>query len=125
MRLKTLEFGEPARLLEENRVGTFKARVKTLLMISLVVAVTALVVSTAIDTDVEARGDLGHLQNPSGLDQTIAVTQAGLDTSTLNPEATVYLGTQWLQALALCSGLVAFLTAAWLCARTAVPGHDE
>ena len=101
---------------------------RRLVLTSLLVAFGTLFMAVWIEKNLDARGDRQHLTNPVGPEQTAALRHAGEDPEALNPAATDFLGTGWLEAIAMASGLLALLSTAWLCAsaapRSDVPAED-
>ena len=113
--MKSLEFGPEvaARVLRHLTLA------RSVVVTSLFVAFGALLTAIWIQQSLEAHGDRAHLANPAGPEQTAALRYAGVDPTQLNPDATVFLGTGWLELVAAISGILAFIAGAWLCASTA------
>lgn len=121
MRLRRLEFGPTASNAAKRTSCAPRSWPKTVLFASLLLTFGTLFLSVYLEKNIEATGDREHLSNPAGADQLAALRSAGQDPSKLNPDATSFLGTEWLQAVAMLSGLAALLASAWLCAVAVAP----
>ena len=115
MKLKRIEFG-----LGASRATTERSFVKSVFFAALLVTLGAVGVSGYIANDLRATGDRDHLANPGGLEMVGSMRPEARDPRVLNQEATPFLGTTWIELVALCTGIVAMLAGAWLCMRHAV-----
>ncbi|MDA1196331.1 MAG: hypothetical protein O2894_14270 [Planctomycetota bacterium] len=94
--------------------------VKRVFFAALLVALGAMGVSGYIANDLRARGDRDHLENPGGLEMAGSMRPEDRDPRVLNGEAIPFLGTTWIELVALAAGIVAVMAGAWLCMRHAV-----
>ena len=115
MKLKRIEFG-----LGRSQAATQRSFVKSLFFAALLVTLGAVGVSGYIANDLRATGDRDHLENPGGLEMAGSTRPEHRDPRVLNKEATPFLGTTWIELVALCAGVTALLAGAWLCMRHAV-----
>ena len=115
MKLKRIEFGLGGR-----QAPTQRSFVKSVFFAALLVTLGAVGVSGYIANDLRASGDREHLENPAGLEMAGSIRAEDRDPRLLNQEATPFLGTHWIELVALCTGIVAVLAGAWLCMRHAV-----
>lgn len=115
MKLKKIKFGlsEPG----ERHPRSFAKRV---LFAALLITLGAVGVAGHLSNDLRANGDREHLENPGGYAMAGSMKAEDRDPRVLNGEATPFLGTTWIELVAMISGLVALLAAGWLCMRHAV-----
>lgn len=114
MKLKRIEFGLG------SEAPTQRSLVKSLFFTALLITLGAVGVSGYITNDLRASGDRDHLENPGGYEMAGSTLAEDRDPRVLNQQATPFLGTTWIELVALLSGFVALLAGAWLCMRHAV-----
>lgn len=119
MRLRRVEFGPDGS--EDERPSRGRNRLmKSLFLSALLVTLGAVGVSGYIENDLRSGGDRDHLENPMGLAKAGASAAISNDPRAFNEEAPPYLGTTWIQLLAMGAGVTALLSGGWLVMRHAV-----
>ena len=118
MKLKKIQFDEAFH--GARRGAVQRSLVKSVFFAALLVTLGAVGVSGYVAGDVRDSGDGDHLANPAGFQLAGTVLPQDRDPRIINGQATPFLGTTWIELLAMLTGAVALLAGAWLCLRHAV-----